>query len=84
MENAMAWHNKTWKHHMKLALLKGLVILAVAVNANDLSPISTRSAMKTWPVLKHYDQNHVSKIALPLGGIGTGTLSLVGRGDFRD
>ncbi|MBO7532565.1 MAG: hypothetical protein J6T46_01145, partial [Victivallales bacterium] len=40
--------------------------------------------MKTWPVLKHYDQQHVAKIALPLGGIGTGTLSLGGRGDFRD
>ncbi|MCR5382881.1 MAG: hypothetical protein K6G44_17980 [Lentisphaeria bacterium] len=40
--------------------------------------------MKIWPVLKHYDQQHVAKIALPLGGIGTGTLSLGGRGDFRD
>ena len=29
-----------------------------------------------WPVLKHYDQGHVARIALPLGGIGTGTVSL--------
>jgi uncharacterized protein (DUF608 family) len=36
------------------------------------------------PVLKTYDQNHVARIALPLGGIGTGTVSLGGRGDLRD
>ena len=39
---------------------------------------------KDWPVLKIYDQDHLAKIALPLGGIGTGTVSLGGRGDLRD
>ena len=33
-----------------------------------------------WPVLKHYDQDHLLNIALPMGGIGTGTVSLGGRG----
>jgi non-lysosomal glucosylceramidase len=37
-----------------------------------------------WPVLRKYDQNHLSRIALPIGGIGTGTISLGGRGDLRD
>jgi uncharacterized protein (DUF608 family) len=37
-----------------------------------------------WPVLKHYDQQHLLNIALPLGGIGTGTVSLGGRGELRD
>jgi len=38
----------------------------------------------SWPVLRTYDQNHLARIALPLGGIGTGSVSLGGRGDLRD
>lgn len=37
-----------------------------------------------WPVLKHYDENHISKITLPIGGIGTGTVSINGRGSLVD
>ena len=37
-----------------------------------------------WPVLKHYDQNHLARIALPLGGIGAGTVALGGRGQLTD
>ena len=37
-----------------------------------------------WPVLTRYDQDHLLAIALPLGGIGTGTVSLGGRGELRD
>ncbi|MBQ8061568.1 MAG: hypothetical protein IJ205_06495 [Bacteroidales bacterium] len=36
-----------------------------------------------WPVLKHYDKDHLERVALPLGGIGTGTVSLGGRGEIR-
>jgi len=39
---------------------------------------------KEWPVLKNYDKEHLAKIAMPIGGIGTGTVSLGGRGDLRD
>ena len=38
----------------------------------------------TWPILKHFDENHISKIALPIGGIGTGTVSINGRGSLVD
>lgn len=37
-----------------------------------------------WPVMTHYDSDHLQEVALPLGGIGTGTVSLGGRGELRD
>ena len=40
--------------------------------------------MNTWPVLTSYDRDHLARIAMPLGGIGTGQVSLGGRGDLRD
>jgi len=38
----------------------------------------------SWPVLKTYQREYLHRVALPLGGIGTGTVSLGGRGDLRD
>ena len=37
-----------------------------------------------WPVVHRYDADHLDRISLPLGGIGTGTVGLGGRGDLRD
>jgi uncharacterized protein (DUF608 family) len=36
------------------------------------------------PFLKEYSGQNLDRVALPLGGIGTGTVSLGGRGDLRD
>jgi uncharacterized protein (DUF608 family) len=57
-----------------------LLAAEVAVTSLDTGAADYRN----WPVLKRYDQEHLARIALPLGGIGTGTVSLGGRGDLRD
>ena len=58
-----------------------LILLAGALTA-QAQP--TRWRPQSWPVLKRYDQQHLTRIALPLGGIGTGTVSLGGRGQLQD
>ena len=37
-----------------------------------------------WQSLREFSDESLRKVALPLGGIGTGTVSLGGKGDFRD
>jgi uncharacterized protein (DUF608 family) len=37
-----------------------------------------------WPVLSRYEGRQLGEIAFPLGGIGTGTISLGGRAELRD
>jgi uncharacterized protein (DUF608 family) len=37
-----------------------------------------------WPVLKSYSGQNLRKVALPIGGIGTGTVSVGGKGDLKD
>lgn len=59
-----------------IRLLAGLCI-PLALGAQEWKPAE-------WPVLKSYNVDHLYQIALPLGGIGTGTVSLGGRGELRD
>ena len=60
------------------AILLG--ILTIQLNLVSQSPfVGDRVSM-----IKRYDSDHLLHIALPLGGIGTGTVSLGGRGELRD
>ncbi|HEY65741.1 MAG TPA: hypothetical protein G4O02_14340 [Caldilineae bacterium] len=40
--------------------------------------------LTTWPILSHYEGETLREVAFPLGGIGTGTISLGGRAELRD
>jgi non-lysosomal glucosylceramidase len=66
----------------------GLAAPALAARPEQQQPAehSLRDSLPKdgWPVLRAYDRDHLARIALPLGGIGTGTVSLGGRGDLRD
>ena len=42
------------------------------------------SNLNSFPTLITYDQDHLRAIGLPLGGIGTGVVSLGGRGNLHD
>jgi non-lysosomal glucosylceramidase len=69
-----------------MRLLKSMSIFtlgALTLMAPSFLDGRTASA-QDWPVLRSYDQDHLEKIALPLGGIGTGTVSLGGRGNLCD
>lgn len=57
------------------------LILASMMMATGLNAQNTADK---WPVLKTYSGDYATKVAMPLGGIGTGTVSIGGRGDLRD
>jgi non-lysosomal glucosylceramidase len=67
---------------MKCHALQVICALFVAFPCSSQAAAGT--SPQDWPIVKHYDQQHLAQIALPLGGIGTGTVSLGGRGDLRD
>ena len=79
---------KKWLLISAVILLWANDLYAVAKSfAKDdvvIDQICTTDDNQDWPILKRYDSNHLARIALPLGGIGTGTVSLGGRGDLRD
>jgi non-lysosomal glucosylceramidase len=52
--------------------------------ALSLSRFSVSAQNQDWPVLKHYEGKFLNKIAMPVGGIGTGDISIGGNGQWKD
>ncbi len=67
-----------------------LIICLLFSACTSDSPSNSAGKQKTinqhpeWPVLKRYQGKFLDEVAMPLGGIGTGTVSIGGRGDLRD
>lgn len=62
---------------MKQHLLPILLVFAISI-------VNGQENKQEWPVLKTYTGEYLSEVAMPLGGIGTGTVSIGGRGNLRD
>ena len=68
----------------KLATFRTLSLLAIVCSPGGNLDAQTVFTGDQVEMLKSYDSQHLLNIALPLGGIGTGTVSLGGRGELRD
>lgn len=75
---------KNYPDKMKPLTLFSASLLSLSLSALCCGAAAQEWSPSRWPVLKHYDADHLYRIALPLGGIGTGTVSLGGRGELRD
>ncbi|MBP0904155.1 GH116 family glycosyl-hydrolase [Mariniflexile gromovii] len=60
--------------HLKLTVIFQFVCVMVVAQTKS----------NDWPVLKTYNQDRIQKIKMPVGGIGTGTISFTGRGSLED
>ena len=66
-----------------LAALLIISVSSLAGGQTDSSPGPTGELLRSGPV-RTFEGRALSEVAFPLGGIGTGTVSLGGRGNLRD
>ena len=67
-----------------VALMVVLNGLMAAFGADDVVDLKDGGATGTWPVLRSYEGECLRRVKMPLGGIGTGTISLSGTGALVD
>ena len=58
--------------------------IKAATVAVCVAGLAAQASFGAWPVLKTYEGAALRRVKLPLGGIGTGTISLSGRGGLVD
>jgi len=69
-------------NHLAFFRISLLIVAAISLFAElEAQPAFPGDRVE---MLLSYDADHLLNIALPLGGIGTGTVSLGGRGELRD
>jgi uncharacterized protein (DUF608 family) len=61
-----------------------LLIVVGLFSCNTTTQEQHADTNTNWPILKTYQDKYLNEVAMPLGGIGTGTVSVGGRGDLRD
>ncbi|MBR8536155.1 hypothetical protein KDU71_11350 [Carboxylicivirga sediminis] len=66
-----------------MKLFNALLLLTSILCVVNASAQTELLSNKIFP-LKKYDKDHLYRIALPMGGIGTGTVSLGGSGQLQD
>ncbi len=71
---------KSITKNYRLAQLNKMILLMMILMSHSLQAQDDLN----WPILKTYTDEYASKVAMPLGGIGTGTVSMGGRGDLKD
>ena len=67
---------ETAREVRKMSVIKSAAFFAVAA--------ATLSLSAAWPVLRTYEGESLRRIKMPIGGIGTGTVSLNGIGGLVD
>ena len=70
------------KQAVNLAVCAAAIVAASMALADDIAKYD-RSG-RDWPVARRFDGDHVFRVALPMGGIGCGSVSLSGRGELVD
>ncbi|MGJ8682911.1 GH116 family glycosyl-hydrolase [Paraglaciecola sp.] len=75
--------NKVNFNKVKVAM-KSFIINCFRVLCMLFVGVSISAQQNEWPVLKTYEGEYTKRIAMPVGGIGTGTISLNGRGGLQD
>uniref|UniRef100_A0A2B4S1T6 Lon protease homolog n=1 Tax=Stylophora pistillata TaxID=50429 RepID=A0A2B4S1T6_STYPI len=71
-----------WEAKLKSGNTANILALLTLWACNDDK--HTEKWNPDWGILKTYKGKYLDKVAMPLGGIGTGTVSIGGRGDLRD